>query len=78
MSICHSGSITFVSMWILFIGAIPYTSSHFGSGTGPALIDYVSCTGNEQFLANCTNRGIGVTSSWCTHTRNAGVRCPGD
>ena len=38
------------------------------------MIDYVSCTGNEQFLANCTNHGIGITSTSCSH---AGVQCPG-
>ena len=78
MSTYHSGSIMFISIWMLFTGAISYKYSRFGSGTGPALIDSVSCTGNEQFVANCTNRGLGVTSSRCTHTRNAGVRCPGD
>ena len=61
-----------------FTGAIPFTSSYFGRGTGAILIDYVSCTGNEQFLANCTNNGIGVTSTWCSHYSDVGVRCPGN
>ena len=61
-----------------FTGAIPFTTSYFGRGTGAILIDYVSCTGNEQFLANCTHRGLGVTSSWCTHYWDVGVQCPGN
>ena len=61
-----------------FTGAIPFTSSYFGRQTGAILIDYVSCTGNEQFLANCTNRGIGITSTWCSHYSHAGVQCPGN
>ena len=61
-----------------FTGAIPFTSSYFGRGTGAILIDYVSCTGNEQFLANCTNRGIGITSTWCSHYSDVGVQCPGN
>ena len=61
-----------------FAGAIPFTSAYFGRGTGAILIDYVSCIGNEQFLANCTNHGIGITSSWCGHDDDAGVQCPGN
>ena len=52
-------------------------NAYFGQGTGPVLIGYVSCTGNEHFLAHCINSGIGVTSSWCNHNRDAGVQCPG-
>ena len=68
----------YVLAWWHFTGGIPFINAHFGSGTGPALIDFVSCTGNEQFLANCTNRGIGITSSWCGHDDDAGVQCPGN
>ena len=68
------------SKWLHLLhstGAISLNNAYYGSGTGPILIDYVSCTGNEQFLANCTNRGIGVTSSSCGHDDGAGVQCPG-
>ena len=75
----HTGCLP-VNAWLYLLhstGAIPLSNAYYGSGTGPVLIDYVSCTGNEQFLANCTNRGIGVTSSWCGHDDDAGVQCPG-
>ena len=59
-------------------GAIPVANAHYGRGTGAILLDYVSCTGNEQFLANCTNNGVGITSSNCDHGDDAGVQCPGN
>ena len=59
-------------------GAIPFVNAYFGRGTGAILLDYVSCTGNEQFLANCTNNGVGITSSFCSHYRDSGVHCPGN
>ena len=62
---------------IVSSGAIPLSNAYFGRGTGAILIDYVSCTGSEQFLANCTNNGIGITSSFCNHNQDAGVQCPG-
>ena len=68
----------YVLAWLHFTGAIPFINAHFGRGTGPVLIEYVSCTGNEQFLANCTNRGIGITSSSCNYYHDAGVQCPGN
>ena len=61
----------------IFTGAIPFSNAYFGSGTGAVLIDDVSCTGSEQFLANCTNNGIGNISSICGHDDDAGVQCPG-
>ena len=75
----HAGCLP-VNAWLYLLhstGAIPLTNAYYGSGTGAILIDYVSCTGNEQFLANCTNNGIGVTSSSCGHDDDAGVQCPG-
>ena len=72
-----------IIFWVYLLhstGAIPLSNAYvyYGSGTGPVLIDYVFCTGNEQFLANCTNNGIGVTSSLCGHDDVAGVQCPGN
>lgn len=59
-------------------GAIPFSNAYFGRGTGAILIDRVSCTGREQFLANCTHSGIGITSSFCGHDDDVGVQCPGN
>ena len=76
----HSGNMEYIYMWtwLHFTGAIPFTNAHFGRGTGAILIERVSCTGNEQFLANCSNSGIGITSSYCGHNRDVGVQCPGN
>ena len=68
-------------MWLYLLqhatGAIPVANSYFGRGTGALLLDYVSCTGHEQFLATCSNNGVGITSSSCNHYNDAGVQCPG-
>ena len=75
----HTGCLP-VNAWLYLLhstGAIPLSNAYYGSGTGPVLIDNVSCTGNEQFLANCTNNGVGVTSLSCGHDDDAGVQCPG-
>ena len=58
-------------------GARAYTNAHFGQGTGPLLLDRLSCTGREQALINCSHSGIGVTSYYCGHDDDVGVRCLG-
>ena len=63
---------------VVFSGAIPLSNAYFGRGTGAILTDYVSCTGYEQFLVNCTNNGIGMISSVCNQNQAAGVQCPGN
>ena len=54
--------------------ATPYYSAYFGQGSGPILLDNVTCTGSESTLANCDHLGVGVTRS-CSHSEDAGVRC---
>ena len=51
-------------------------SAGFGNGSGPILLDSVSCTGSEPILASCGHLGINVTRS-CSHAEDAGVRCNG-
>ena len=51
-------------------------SAGFGQGSGPILLDGISCNGNELILASCGHLGINVTRS-CSHTEDAGVRCSG-
>ena len=48
----------------------------FGQGSGPILLDSVTCSGNESTLASCGHLGVGVTRS-CSHSKDAGVRCSG-
>ena len=51
-----------------------YSSAYFGQGSGPILLDNVTCTGSESTLNNCGHLGVGVIRS-CTHSEDAGVRC---
>jgi len=49
-------------------------SAYFGQGSGPILLDSVTCSGSESTLASCGHFGVGVTRS-CSHSEDAGVRC---
>ena len=51
-----------------------YGNAYFGQGSGPILLDNVTCSGSESKLASCSHLGIGITRS-CSHTEDAGVRC---
>ena len=51
-----------------------YGGAHFGQGSGPILLDNVTCTGSELTLANCEHLGFNNTRS-CSHSEDAGVRC---
>ena len=57
-------------------GAISYSSSHFGPGTGPVHLDDVSCMRSEKLLTDCSYRHFGVVSSNCrSHLEDAGIGC---
>ena len=60
----------FCSLSLSSLGAQSFGHAYFGQGTGPVLLDNVQCSGNEQFLVNCTTNGVGIHN--CAH---AGVRC---
>ena len=47
----------------------------FGQGTGDILLDDLGCTGTENSLFDCPNRGIGVHN--CAHSEDVGVVCQG-
>ena len=51
-------------------------SASFGQGSGPILLDSVTCSGSESTLASCGHLGVNVTRS-CSHSKDAGVRCSG-
>ena len=51
-----------------------YRKAYFSQGSGPILLDNVTCTGSEVTLANCEHLGFNNTRS-CSHSEDAGVRC---
>lgn len=59
--------------------AVPVKGAFFGQGSGSILLDDLTCTGMEQTLLNCTNRGGNrpLLSSDCDHSEDAGVKCQG-
>ena len=52
----------------------PYSGAYFGQGSGPILLDNVTCTGSESTISSCGHLGVGVTRR-CIHSEDAGVRC---
>ena len=51
-------------------------SASFDQGSGPILLDSVTCTGSESTLASCGHLGFGITRS-CSHSEGTGVTCTG-
>lgn len=61
-------------IFINYLGAIAYSSAHFGQGTVPILLDDVACTGYESRLIDCRYDPFTYD---CRHYEDAGVRCQG-
>ena len=60
------------------VGAQSFRDARFGRGTGFIHLDRLGCSGSEQNLLNCSHRSIGVTSYYCGHDDDAGIRCFGE
>ncbi|XP_022110198.1 deleted in malignant brain tumors 1 protein-like [Acanthaster planci] len=45
----------------------------FGPGSGPIFLDEVSCSADDQTLAECDHQGLGIHN--CNHDEDAGVVC---
>ena len=55
--------------------AVAFSSSHFGTGTGPIHLDDVDCSGSENNLTECLHSSnVNCTNG---HSEDAGVRCQG-
>ena len=57
-----------------FLGALAFSTAHFGQGIGPILLDNVHCNGSESSLLDCNYHN----QSNCAHSADAGVRCQGE
>ena len=57
------------------IGAQFFSTAYFGERYGPIILDNLTCTGSESNLLGCSGNAIG--DNVCTHSQDAGVRCPG-
>ncbi|XP_051541074.1 scavenger receptor cysteine-rich domain-containing group B protein-like [Myxocyprinus asiaticus] len=51
------------------------SSSRFGQGSGPILLDNVDCKGGEMDLSQCGNQGWGIHN--CYHYEDVAVTCRG-
>ena len=56
------------------IGAVAFSNAHFGTGIGSVFLNSVSCSGTETGLLNCP---YSTSTSSCSHTDDAGMRCQG-
>ena len=72
MIVMHAFIITMHALFTVSLGTRAYSYAHFGRGTGPILMAYVGCRGEETHLANCSR-----STPYCSHYEDAGVRCPG-
>ncbi len=65
-----------ISVFVLHhTGTEVFSYAYFGAGSGPILLSYLGCSGEEPNLLSCSHSGIGVHH--CSHTEDAGVRCSG-
>ena len=60
----------------MLTGAIARVNAAFGPGitSSPIILDDVRCTGMENSLFECQNRGPNTTIT-CGHNQDAGVVC---
>ena len=49
------------------------STSAFGGGSGPILLDNILCTGLEDRLFDCPHVGMEVNN--CSHDQDVGIAC---
>ena len=52
--------------------SVTFPSAHFGSGSGSIHLNYVTCSGGEKSLLDCT---YSIYAQYCRHNQDVGVRC---
>ncbi len=58
-------------------GALAYSGSRYGPGSGPVVLDELGCTGHEMVLTDCSHNQFGDVSSNCrSHFEDVSVICP--
>ena len=63
---------TSVFIFTFPVDAVAHINAYYGQGTGPILLDDVSCTGTEGRLVSCP---YDSNTADCSHSEDAGVRC---
>ena len=53
-----------------YVGAVARSDNHFGLGSGPTILQSVSCTGSEQRLVECASANFAGSCS-----NHVGVEC---
>ena len=59
----------------IYLGALAFSSAHFGPGNGRIFVDDVFCSGREERLIDCYRSS--TVSCSRGHSEDAGVRCQG-
>jgi len=67
----------YFSIFYLHTGAIPLINAYFGQGIGIVHLISIQCTGTELQLLSCTYHTSSRAISYCRHSDDAGVICPG-
>ncbi|XP_062578441.1 CD5 antigen-like [Saccostrea cucullata] len=60
------------------VNATPYSSSWYGTGSGPIWLTDVICNGTEVSISMCSHSHWGDTSGECSHDQDVGVHCSGN
>ncbi|XP_072019358.1 scavenger receptor cysteine-rich domain-containing protein DMBT1-like isoform X2 [Amphiura filiformis] len=80
-TVCHTGwnqndaKVLCQQLGLPYASPAALTSTVFGQGSGVIWMENVGCYGTESSLGQCNHNGLGVLSSSCTHSRDAGVIC---
>ena len=73
MHICmHTKNADTHTPFFLDTGAKSYTQTYHRQESGPVLLIYLGCNGDEESIFNCT---LDQDPSSCTNNENAGVVC---